>query len=52
MSGVTVSASTFDAMMVQINRNAAAMDVLKGCMASQGYVLVPADQVEQLAAAA
>jgi hypothetical protein len=52
MSGVTVSASTFDAMMVQINRNAAAMDALKGCMATQRYVLVPADQVEQLAAAA
>ena len=52
MSGVTVPASTFDAMMVQINGNAAAMDALKGCMAAQRYVLVPADQVEQLAAAA
>ena len=52
MSGVTLSADTFDAMVGQINRNAAAMDVLKGCMATQGYVFVPADQVAQLAATA
>lgn len=36
----------------QIERNTAVVDVVKGCMASRGYVLVPASEVEARAAAA
>jgi hypothetical protein len=45
LSGVTlVGGNIFDQVIAANQRNAAQGDVLKGCMAQQGYVLVPADQ--------
>lgn len=44
LSGVTIASGGIAGAIAQGQRNAAAMDVAKGCMAEKGYVLVPEDE--------
>ncbi|HEV2575132.1 MAG TPA: hypothetical protein VGU72_25585 [Beijerinckiaceae bacterium] len=44
LSGVTVAGGGLAGAVAEADRNNAAMDVGKGCMAEKGYVYVPEDQ--------
>jgi hypothetical protein len=51
LSGVAVHGGGLAGLAVAMERDAAADDVQKGCMAQRGYVLVPEDQADARAAA-
>ena len=50
LSGITYARGTLAGAFAQAERDQAGGDVMKGCMASRGYALVPESQAAQLSA--